>query len=277
MFYWSWHLRDQTEFLRPKGPNFARASEKKIDISGTKIGLRIPPNKTQFNIDEVEPKGEYDLSQLQTSVYGVDGNEWRSLSIIRRRWDFYGPWFTGGLGSINLYAGIHSPKSVADGLNLFHPRALENAVANILTLRFGDDFSASSEQQSWFAPFNWRQLQNMPCAVARFDAVVNKNVYNDGVNSYLVFPLGKKHIFIASCVINRNIVFSEKIPKPTTDEWIDHQPFIELANQVLDSVQIILSPQAQAEQEEALRGLDDKSLVKEFPPLKWEKPSKKSS
>lgn len=274
MFYWSWHLRDQTEFLRPKGPNFARASQKKIDISGTKVSLRVPANKTQFNIDKRDPKSSYDLTQLQTSLYGSEGNEWRSLALIRRRWDFYGPWFTGGLGSINLYAGIYSPKPAAEGLNFFHPRALENGIANYLTLTYGNDFSVSRPEQSWFAPVNWRQHQNMPCIVARFDAVVNKAVYNDGLRSYLIFPLGKKHIFIAECVINRNIVFSNKVPEPTTDEWIDHAPFIELANQVLDSVQITLSPQAQAEQEEALRGLDDKSLIKDFPPLKWEKPAK---
>jgi len=274
MFYLPWHLRDQTEFLSPKGPNFAWSIKKNIDISGTKISLKVPPNKTQLSIDKREPNSSYDLTQLQTSVYGVEGNEWKSLALIRRRWDFNGPWFTGSMGVVNLYAGIYSPKSAADGLNFFHPRALENGIANYLTLTHGNDFSVSGEQQSWFAPVNWHQHPNMPCIAARFDAVVNKNVYNDGLTSYLVFPLGKKHIFIADCIINRDNVFTDKVPKPTVDEWIDHKPFIELANQVLDSVQIALSPQAQAEQEEALRGLDDKSLIKEFPPLKWVKPVK---
>lgn len=274
MFYWSWCLRDQTEFLQPKGPSFAKANEKKIYISGTKVSLKVPPNKTQLNIDIREPQASYDLDQLDTTVYGVEGNEWRSLGLIRRRWDFYGPWFTGSMGTINLYAGIYSPKPTADGLNFFHPRALENGIASYLTLEHGNDFSVSGTEQSWFAPVGWRQQPNMPSVVARFDAVVNKNVYSDGLTSYLIFPLGKKHIFIVECIISRDNVFSNKVPKPTIDEWIDHQPFIELVNQVLDSVQITLSPQAQAEQEEALRGLDEKSLVKEFPPLKWTKPIK---
>lgn len=275
MFYWSWHLRDQTEFLRPKGPKFSLAQKKKFSINGTEISLVVPSNKTQAPIESISPKKNYDLSQLQTSLYGVEGNEWRSLGLIRRDWEFYGSWFTGIKGSVGMHAGIYSPKSAADGLNFFHPRALENGVANFLTLRYGNDFKVGAGgEQSWFAPVNWHQQTNMPCIVARFDAVVNKNVYNDGLTSFLIFPLGKKHLFIAYCVINRSIVFSKKVPEPTTDEWIDHAPFIELANQVLDSVQITLSPQAQAEQEEALRGLDDRSLVKEFPPLKWEKPAK---
>jgi hypothetical protein len=274
MFYLPWCFRDQTEFLTPKGPNFSWARKKKFRINGTEISLVIPSNKTQAPIETVNPKSNYDLEELQTKLYGVVGNEWRSLNLIKRYWSFYGPWLTGKMGSVDMYAGIYSPKPAADALNFFHPRALENGIANFLTLKYGDQFPGNRDQQSWLTPLNWRQKNDVPCAVARFDAEIDRNVYNDGIDSYLIFPVGKKHLFIAYCSIRRSAVFTDKKPLPKVDEWIDVKPFRELTNQVLDSIQIKLSPQAESDQKEALNGLEDKNLIKEFPPLKWTKPQK---
>ena len=272
MFYWPKRIRTQTGFLRPKGPDFDSSEKKVIDLSGTQISLRVPKNNAQSNVYAVDPKSEYDLTQLQTDVLGVDGGKWRSQELIRRSWDFYGPWFTGHLGSVDMYAGIFSPKQPTSELNFFNPKVLEAGITNYLTSKYGNDFSVQGDQQSWLVPQNWRQQPNMPCLAARFDAVVNKNVYDDGMVSFLIFPVSKKHLFIAYCVMSRNNVFTNKVPKPSVDEWIDQLPFIELSNCVLDSVQITLSSQAQFEQQEALYCSDDKSLVKRFPPLKWTKP-----
>jgi hypothetical protein len=76
--------------------------------------------------------------------------------------------------------------------------------------------------------------------------------------------------------LSRPPVFTDIKPEPALNNWIDPKPFLTLIDQVLNSVEIELSPQAKADQEEALRGLEDKELVKEFPPLKWVAPSLKS-
>ena len=274
MFYWPTRIRSQTGFLRPKGPEFSEAENKNIDISGTKVSVNIPQNKTQSNVAAVDPRSEYDLAQLQTDVFGVEGGKWRSQELIRRSWDFYGPWFTGNLGSVDMYAGIFSPKQPTNELNFFNPKVFEAGITNYLTLKYGSDFSVDGDQQSWLAPQNWRQQPNLSCLAARFDVVVNKNVHDDGMASFLIAPIGKKHLFITYCVISRVNVFTNKIPKPTVDEWIDQFPLIELANNVLDSVQITLSEQAKTEREEALSGLENKFLTKRFPPLKWTKATK---
>jgi hypothetical protein len=269
MFYWPKRIRTQTGFLRPKGPDFTSAEKKHIDLSGIKISLRVPKNNTQSAICAVDPHEEYDLSQLRTDTIGIEGDKWRSQELIRRSWDFYGPWFTGHLGSVDFYAGIFVPKQPTNELNFYSPRVLEAGITNYLKLKYGNDFSLSGDQQSWLVPQNWRQQPNMPCLAARFDAVVNKNVHDDGMVSFLVFPVSRKHLFIAYCVMSRINVFTNKVPKPSVDEWIDQLPLIELSNQVLDSVEVTLSPQALIEQEEALHSSDVKSLSKRFPPLKW--------
>lgn len=274
MFYWPKRIRNQTGFLKPKGPDFSESENKSFDISGTTISLEVPPNKTQSKIEAVDPKSEYDLTQLQTDVFGVEGGKWRSQEIIRRSWDFYGPWFTGILGSVDLYAGIFSPKQPTDELNFFNPRVFEAGITNYLTLKFGNDFSVDGDQQSWLAPQSWRQQHSISGIAARFDAVVNKNVHDDGLVSFLIFPVGKKHLCIFYCVINRINVFTNKVPKPTVDEWIDQSPFIDLTNQVLDSVRVTLSPQALATREEALGEILDRKLIKRFMPLRWVKSTK---
>ncbi|RYY77006.1 MAG: hypothetical protein EOO52_05815 [Gammaproteobacteria bacterium] len=274
MFYWPKRIRTQTGFLRPKGPDFSSAEKKIVDLSGTQIIFRVPQNNTQSSSCTVDPHNEYDLSQLQTDIVGIGGDKWRSQELIRRSWDFYGPWFTGHLGSVDMYAGIFVPKQPTSELNFFNPRVLEAGITNYLTLKFGNDFSLSGDQQSWLVPQNWRQQPNMPCLAARFDAVVNKNVYDDGMVSFLIFPLSRKHLLITYCVMSRINVFTNKIPKPTIDEWIDQMPFIELSNRVLDGLEVTLSSQAQSEQEEGLRDLENKFLVKQFPPLKWMSPTK---
>ena len=272
MFYWPKRIRTQTGFLRPKGPDFKDAEKKTIDISGTRISVGIPQNNTQSKVGAVDPKSEYDLAQLQTDVVGLEGSKWRSQELIRRSWDFYGPWFTGNLGSVDMYAGIFLPKQPTSELNFFSPKVLEAGITNYLTLRYANDFCVERDQQSWLVPQNWRQQPNMPCLAARFDAIVNKNVHDDGMVSFLIFPLSRKHLFISYCVMSRINVFTSKVPKPTVDEWIDQFPFIELSNRVLNSVQVALSPQSQLEQEKALRDSNEKSLVKRFPPLKWKRP-----
>jgi len=274
MFYWPKRIRAQTGFLRPKGPDFSAAEKKTVDLSGTKISFRIPQSNAQSKAFEVDPKNEYDLNQLQTDGFGVEGSRWRSQELIRRSWDFYGPWFTGHLGSVDMYAGIFLPKQPTNELNFFTPNVFEAGIKNYLSLKYGNDFSVQGDQQSWLVPQNWRQQPAMPCLAARFDAMVNKNVHDDGMVSFLVFPLSKKHLFIAYCVMSRNNVFTTKVPKPSVDEWIDQSPFIELSNQILDSVQVTLSSQAQFDQEEALGNSVDKSLVKQFPPIKWSNPVK---
>ncbi|HWV15042.1 MAG TPA: hypothetical protein VN030_06380 [Cellvibrio sp.] len=161
--------------------------------------------------------------------------------------------------------------NITEGLNFFPPRAFENGIANFLTLRHGQRFSPVTNQQALLAPMNWQPLTGFPCIAARFDAVANNYNVNRSSFSYLTLPLSKHPLFIIYCGVSRYTSPPEMQPRPSIDEWIDPKPFIELANQVLDSLEVTLSSEAQAQQEEALRGLQDKSLVSEFPPLQWTK------
>ena len=58
-------------------------------------------------------------------------------------------------------------------------------------------------------------------------------------------------------------------PLKERDKLIDRSSMEQLANDIINSVQISLSSEAEVQQVKALEGLDDTSLVTEFPPMKW--------
>lgn len=60
-------------------------------------------------------------------------------------------------------------------------------------------------------------------------------------------------------------------PERDTGKWIDNAPLEQLVKDIIDSLQITLSPEAKQQQGKALAGLADTSLVKEYPPIKWGK------
>lgn len=271
MFNWSWKLRSQRDYLSPVGPNFDWAPTQHLYLNDTHISIKLPRQRTQLPVENITLKGSWDLDALDYKFYESNGVRRRSVAVLKREWDFYGDWFTGNRGGISMTANIITPMDVPEGLNYFHPRALEAGIADQLTSWYGDDFYGDNPQQTWHAPMHWRQCDNFPCLAARFEAV-NTVVKSDGPDYYLFMPLTKTHFLMLRCRISRNTVFSDKKPEPTVNEWIDLAPFVKLVNQVLDSVQVTLSPQAQSDQEEALRDLAEKSLVKEYPPIKWTAP-----
>ena len=61
------------------------------------------------------------------------------------------------------------------------------------------------------------------------------------------------------------------------DKRVNLQPMHDLMNNIINSIQLKLSPEAQAQQAKALEGLTDTSLVKEFPPIKWDKLNEKQT
>lgn len=271
MFNWSWKLRSQTKYLSPVGPSFKSAPTRHLYLSDTHISIKLPKQKTQLPYENITLRGAWDLNSLDYEYFDRNGVCKRSSTVLMRQWDFYGDWFTGSRGGVRMEASVITPQEVTLGLNYFHPRALEAAVANELTSWYGSDFYGDNPQQTWHAPMHWRQVDSFPCIAARFEAV-NTIVEADGPDHYLFIPLSKTHFLKVRCLISRSTVFTDIKPEPTVNEWIDLKPFVTLINQVLDSVQVKLSPRAQADQEEALRDLADKSLVKEYPPIKWTAP-----
>ena len=87
------------------------------------------------------------------------------------------------------------------------------------------------------------------------------------ITEYLAFPIDENH-FVA-------MVFHPSRSARGTEEEIDkkigYKNLGELIDNIVDSVKITLSPEAKAQQEKALEGLEDTSLVETFLPMDWRK------
>jgi len=61
----------------------------------------------------------------------------------------------------------------------------------------------------------------------------------------------------------------KNISKEELDKRVSEDSMIELMNNIIDSFQLTLSDEAKQQQQAALAGLDNTSLIKHYPPINW--------
>jgi hypothetical protein len=262
MFHVPYKFRRQTEYCTPKGPNIKRAPWLLFSINGTEIKLKVPGHKSRAPIETCTPQRHIKLQKHFFSRHINQQAGWDSMALITRSWDFNGAWFIGKRASMDMHAVILTPTKLNSTVSFFHPRAFEGAIADFMTYYYGADISAEANTQDWFAPKNWKTLLTHPCIA---------KVAGDRMDRYLFFPLSDQHILMIDFPISRSNVWlgSNQDPERDTSKWINNAPMEQLATDIINSLQISLSPEAKQQQEKALAGLADTSLVKEFAPIKW--------
>lgn len=272
MFYAPYKFRRQTEYCSPKGPNINWAPWRRFSINGTEIKLKVPRHKSRSPMETQSPRVHYELNKDQFEDYRNNKNRWQALGIIARGWDFNGPWFIGTRASMDMHAVIITPKVNNSSLSFFHPRAFESGITDFMAYLYSDKISSvDKSQHMWLTPMNWQPLLNHPCIAVQFDALANKAVKHDGMNRFLFFPLTDQHILMIKFPITRHnfYIYPNTEAELHTDKWINNAPMEQLATDIIHSLKITLSPEAKQQQEKALAGLPDSSLIREFPPIKW--------
>lgn len=273
MFYWPYKFRSQVEYLVPKGPSFSSAPVLRTNVNGSAITIKIPRNKSHLSVKPISPKKRYSLRNNDFSRYLASKPEWEYFALAARWLDFNGPWFTGNLGSLDVFVGVLRRLRPDPDVSLFHPRAFESTIADFMTFCHGYEFSRNRTVQDWFAPVDWNSLRRFPCVAAKFDAVTNSEVRRSERCRYLFLPISDQYLLQISCSITRVLPFihSSVEPEDDTDAWISEEPMKELADQILDSLRVRLSPEAEQQQARAVERLsaEERALIKEFPPLKW--------
>lgn len=272
MFNLPWAFRDQTEPISSKGPSFKWAPRYNCSLSGTQFTIKVPRNRYSVaSRGVVKVPRSFDLQEW----YGAD--YWKELgypvstyTLINYAYDFYGDNFTGVTGSIYFSGMLIKPLNMTGGLNFFHPRALENSIVSLLSDDFGDRFTVSGEQ-IWHGPNNWQPQMYWSIPAVKFE--MQSRGAGDNFKSYLFFPVSNHHMIQLVCNVSRQRPPLSLESKFTLDEWNDPRPYRELIDQIYSSVQVILSPEAEAQRQEAVAGLQDASLIKDFPPFHWQKKS----
>lgn len=273
MFYWPYKFRSQTEYLVPQSPVAGWVSTIKTRVNGNEISIRVPRNMNRLSIKTINPRRVISLRNNDFKRYVSDKPDWEYFPLVARWLDFNGPWLTGILGGLGIFVGVLRQLRPDPKVSLFHPRAFEAAIADFMTFYHRGTPFFNKSVQRWFAPVDWQPLSEFPCVAAKFDAITNKEVRRSERCRYLYMPISDQYLLEISMPITRVLPFihSSVEPEDDTDAWISEEPMKELANKILDSLQVQLSPEAEQQQAKAVERLseEERKLVKDFPPLKW--------
>ena len=259
----------------PKGPKFSRACRINYDFDGTIFSFIAPKHSPRRKSQKPqEPVNNfYKLDEVNfTSYYNKDrnvSNNWRSLELFDRSWAFNGPWFTGAFAE--LYLSCRLVKLVNYNKNefsLFHPRAFENHIADYLTNLYSKNIDEVFPQKKHVlsTPVNWHPLDHLSVNAVQLETVTDDTIRAASVTHHVYLPIGDD-LFLSFYFRPSQI---RSGTQEDLDKTVSRSTMNELMDNIINSIQVTLSPEALAQQKAAVEGLDDTSLVKEFLPLQWD-------
>jgi hypothetical protein len=195
-------------------------------------------------------------------------DSWEFKHLFKHDWAFNGPWFTGNLANLSMSLNIIRPKkSVAaariTGVSFFHPRAFEQAVGDYLTNRYS--IHKTDGRAEWIAPVNWQPLTALPTMAVRLLVCRDEEVTYSRHHEFVFFAISDQQLGVITFWPSQRAMGTQA----EQDAEVGRESMNDLMDNIIASLQIELSAEAAAAQSEALKGLDDTSLVKEFLPMKW--------
>ena len=299
MFYVPLKLRERSGPTPTKGPDFSKAKPLRINIARTEISLRAPKNSSPVDYaysrqeaapyydlpdapdhtpykdkwycdltdEERKEQDKYNMSKpprLRIQNDGAPG--WNIQVLTGRAWDFYGPWFSGALATVHMTLLVTREVPHRTG-SYFNPRVLVMAVMDHLA----EGFTMRGQQEYWCTPEEWQPLERFPCpAVSYISRIQDKPMISpDYEDEYeVVFPIRD------DILIRIHLEFRRKhrwLPDGSDfediEKWTSSDPMRTLIKQIIDSVEVKLSPESQAQLERAQAALTDTALTKDFAPI----------
>ncbi|GLS24532.1 hypothetical protein [Marinibactrum halimedae] len=265
MFYKTWVWKEQTEPFTPKGPNLSRLKRHKLKLDGSVIEICSPRHRSPHRESKVL-KGNIALCADSVLHRGPFGDNWKCIHPVTQQWEFYGPLGTGSCGIVTLSFYLLTYTKHKKGVSYFNPRAFEFAITQFLTESFGDwEKNVGNDTQCYFAPLNWRVLEEFGVPAARFDMDISDETRS---THFLMFPVSPDFLAMARIEISR-VPNTQWKRYPKLDDFVRPDEMFALRDLVFDNITLTLSPEAQTQQKAALEGLDDTELVKSFPPIQW--------
>lgn len=271
--YVPYKLRKPSGLIKPKGPSFSRAKSISCNFDGTVITFKAPKHRARHsNNERLNSESSYKFSEMIfRSIYSEGFNlsdNWDEFKLFYRAWAFYGPWFTGTLAELDMYFSLIKPTNCDnDNFSLFHPRAFEKYVSDYLTNNYSTRKNDLMDgRHEYIAPVNWQPLSNFPTVAVRLEVRPDAEVARATVRHLVFFPISDKVMAHLHFIPSQLLALSQE----ELDERVDSSSMLELMNNIINSFEITLSPEAEAQQQAAIAGLDDASLVEAFLPIKWD-------
>ncbi|MGD8174552.1 hypothetical protein [Marinimicrobium sp. ARAG 43.8] len=164
--------------------------------------------------------------------------------------------------SVNI-VGREKDHALPDA-SFFHPRAFETLLTTYFNDRFGHRQWDNGVARHW-GPAEWQVHDHLPVFSA------NCKIYNQNANGskslsprqLLFFPITKEHFVEIS--MRQDIYSLDEHLNPA----FDTAPIQALQDAILNSVTLELSPEAQADYQQATTEAGSATLTRHFPPLRW--------
>lgn len=250
--YFPLDLRDSKEGNSVRGPEFSSARSVKLDFMGNILRLRAPRHRSNAGETQIYIKGmKADLANQFQTWHGATEN-WEYSTLLYRNWDYWREWFRGLHGSLTIHTAVLTRKEGRsfEGSSFFYPGAFEFAIANFLNTMYGVQRRGTAFTER--APINWQPHYHLPVFSCSFELW-----QGDDLNSiYFFFPLTDQHLGV--------IDFSLTV---SGDEPV--QQARKLVTQIINSVQLELSIESQAQLQRVKQEAGELKLSETFAPLKW--------
>lgn len=252
-----------------KGPTFSHAGKVVTDIDGTSLSFRAPKHSPRrASMEFIQPEPNYNLDKVHFRSYSTDKKgykNWEEYELFRRSWAFHGPWFSGVKAHLDMTIGLIKPLKNMD-YSFFHPRAFESTVTDYLTFKYSDKINGRTGQHLFITPVNWQPLNHLSVNAVRLKVIADERYGSSTDTNWVFFPITDEIMAYIYLDPSQLLTGSQE----EKDNLVSRAPLYELMGNIIDSIQLELSPEAQAQQKAAIEGLDDTSLVKEFLPLQWD-------
>lgn len=270
-------LREPKQQIMPKGPDFRWAPSIRGDLNGTQIRFNAPRHRPRrSNHLPVEPERRYSerdmffrsmYDEVNDAEHGLK-DHFEKLEYFYRAWAFNGPWFTGTVAELSLSFDFIKAVNFPTTMSLFHPRAFEQVIGEYLTFMYSYHLDFTREYiQEFDAPINWQSLDHLPVNAVRMESVPRDFSPHRTIEHLVFFPIADdvmaKLLFMPSRLLG--------LPRSELDKRASVETMYELMDKIIHSIELELSPEAKAQQAKALAGMADTSLVKDYPPFKWDK------
>jgi len=263
--YSSWTLRKHEGLCVPRGPSFASASEVKINVLGNILKFRAPrhtPTSTESIEEQKVVSGRYELEGRNHSDREMPSQSWLAADIFGRKWAFYGPWFTGLMGTVSCHvSGIYTATPNKQ-VNFLNPQAFETAVLGFITAAWGHELCDRGIPY-YQGPLDWLPLKQLP--VPAVTLTVKPTKIPTYINKHVFFPVSRDKIACFTFSYLQNCAASQA----EVDEKISPKPMQELIDNIIDSIQLTLSPECQQAVNEIRKSCPDLSVSPDCAPLNW--------
>lgn len=241
----------------PAGPSFTRARQNEINMSGTQLRFSCPPSTSRL-VDPQVYEHEYNIYDDSLYLHHLKTDlAVPYIPCFESGWGYYGwPLIDGEIGNLLFHIMINKHPSED---NLFSKAGFERAIDYDINYSWGPESSIGGERRFCYCPVNWRVRTYSGVEWVRYDMLP----VTQSPITYWVTPITEQHY----------LMFSFDCNEKKEGVWVALSglsvAFERMIENILNSVELDFSPDAQRAMAEAERMWPDQKYSESRQAFEW--------